>query len=320
MAEGTDVLAAVERYEVGFGGQFAFAPDGRTWAAATTGIVHLWAADHLVDTIAVPGYLQGGIRFARQGASLRVGLWLVDIQSGATERSLPDGDLLVSALQDEAATHPELFSALSIDWNGDGSRAVVMTKYQPPRGLGTDYQHQGPPGQILLVDVAAGKVAEVLEADTGALGAWGVALCDRYVALGGPGVRVHDLDSGDQVADLTADGAWVAVRFSPDGAWLAAVQRGGTITLWSTSDWSVVASWPSTAPSAAVLAFDSSGRRLASAGRRGPVQIWSVGTTPEPVAAAPEEHGVQGLAFHPDGRLLVATTPPGQAIEVFQLR
>ncbi|MDP9074804.1 MAG: hypothetical protein M3N98_11645 [Actinomycetota bacterium] len=314
-------LTLVQSHQEGFGREFACAPDGTGWASAASATLHLWDGDKVVDTIEIPGYQLGGIKYSPDGATIRIGLWLVDTQARTTERLLAkDPDLLVSALETEAATHPELFGPQSIDWSDDGRRAVIVTEYRPPRGLGNDFDNDGPSGQVLLVDGLAERVVAVLEDDTGFMPDRGVALSDRWVAVAGASVRVHDLDAGRPVADLGGGGSWwAASRFSPDGRLLAAIGVDGAIGLWSTADWSDLASWSAGVPYGSALAFDSSGERLAVAGTNGPLGVWSVGSAPAEIASAPAERGVQGLAFDPAGRLLVATTPPGQAIDVFEL-
>ena len=109
-----------------------------------------------------------------------------------------------------------------------------------------------------------------------------------------------------------------AVAFSPDGRTLAASSQAGQVFLWPASD---VESGPAPQPTSfaaggpdgkavAAVAFDRSGRRLATGGGDNVVRMWNRDTSTQlwehPVPAA-----VADVAFSPEGRTLATTDGDG---------
>jgi WD40 repeat protein len=110
-------------------------------------------------------------------------------------------------------------------------------------------------------------------------------------------------------AVLKAEGGTVYfLAFSPDGKTLAVGCSGGTVELWETFSGRRRASFSVCEPYTPALAFDSSGRLMASIGEAGPIKLWDLrklrvkATLPLP--AGPNK--VVSLALSPDGKTLAA--------------
>jgi hypothetical protein len=308
-----------EHFEQGFGHSLAFAAGSSRWAAAGTGVLHLWDGSVLKSSIAIPGYQHGNVSFDGQGASLRVGRWVVDTGTGAAEPTGGDPGLLVSHVEGPAASHPERFSEAAAYWSPDGERIVIVTQYRPPRGLQRDDVEVRPPRQVLLVDGRRAHVVAVLEARLGPLEQPAVAVGPTRLALAGRDVRVLTIDSGERDGGGRDGGGapWVAACFSGDGGRLAAVGDGGAVAVWSEPEGSQIAGWAAPGPSARAVAYHAGEALVATATRSGTVTLWT-GDGRE-LASASVGRDVQGLAFDPSGRLFVSTSPPNQSIDVFEL-
>jgi WD40 repeat protein len=97
-------------------------------------------------------------------------------------------------------------------------------------------------GSLSLYDVRAGKLTRTLTEN------WTVSTVDfhptrpllafgTFDRKGNPNVRVADLPTGRILGDLTADQFSVcAVRFSPDGKWLATVGNERVVRVWKLDD------------------------------------------------------------------------------------
>src|SRR5262249_34002795 len=103
----------------------------------------------------------------------------------------------------------------------------------------------------------------------------------RLVAVGGldDRVRVWDIGKRKVRADLAAPEGAVkgvqAVGFSPDGATLGAVSRGGAFRLWSVETGKTLGTFRAESRPFS-LAFSPDGKKAAVGGRRGAVSIWDL--------------------------------------------
>jgi WD40 repeat protein len=106
--------------------------------------------------------------------------------------------------------------------------------------------------------------------------------------------------SGQQVAELAADGEWVrGVAFSPDAQSLAAAGQAGTVTVWDTATGSK--RWALMAHEGGVtdVAFNPSGSLLASTGLDGLTRMWGPLSGKLLLELSGHSKEVWAVAFHP---------------------
>jgi WD40 repeat protein/serine/threonine protein kinase len=96
------------------------------------------------------------------------------------------------------------------------------------------------------------------------------------------------------------------VAFSPDGAWLASGDWGGSVRLWSTRSGNLLREFQAADPVTS-LRISPDGRLLAAAGKGRTIMIWNTSDgrlEAELVGPSPQ---IRGIAFSPDGRRLAST-------------
>ena len=104
-----------------------------------------------------------------------------------------------------------------------------------------------------------------------------------------------------------------SVAFSPDGRWLAAGDRDGSIRLWEVASAGRTRQvWRGHAASVSGVSFHPGGHRLASAGMDGVVKIWDCRTGAELLTLpAPGSRILWHVAFSPDGSMVAAAGGDG---------
>ncbi|MFO0798544.1 MAG: protein kinase [Gemmataceae bacterium] len=151
---------------------------------------------------------------------------------------------------------------------------------------------------------------------------WVVSPDGRLVATGaqnGSSIKVWDSQTGELVKELLADTNWTDPYFSPDGKWLIDM-RGRR---WRVGDWTEGSSLrqlpgisklgPLTvSPDSSVIAVD--------AGDGVVVLLDSTGEKELARLTDPNQHGVTGLQFTPDGSRLITVSVYGRALHVWDLR
>ncbi|HTU18921.1 MAG TPA: WD40 repeat domain-containing protein [Gemmataceae bacterium] len=135
---------------------------------------------------------------------------------------------------------------------------------------------------------------------------------------------------GQVIKELRGHRAAVyAVAFRPDGDRMATAGFDHTIKVWDVRAGRVVRSFTGHADKVLALAYSMDGRQLASAGLDGTIRLWDAaadlptGGTLAPPASGPTSQPrvcltsrnqcVQGIAFTPDGRRLIACGEAGIA-------
>jgi cytochrome c len=173
-----------------------------------------------------------------------VGLW--DLETGGSLGFLKGHRAGVNAVA-FSADGATLWSA-----SQDGT---VRRWSVPQRAFETSVAEHGFGVNLIAVNEAAGWLA--------------------YGAVDGA-VRVRDLETGAEIADVTAGRRpALALAFSPNGALMAVGDGEGYINVTATEDWSVVRDFRAV-PRGPIwaLAFDGSGRRLLAGGLDSHVDVW----------------------------------------------
>jgi WD40 repeat protein len=128
-------------------------------------------------------------------------------------------------------------------------------------------------------------------------------------------VSVWDWKIGRRLALLNVDrGGINALAFSADSKNLAVGDSSGTVTIWDTTRWWTIASYPAHTPGhggVSSLAFSPSGGAIATAGFLEPiVRIWDPATSKMVATLKPTGH-VNAVGFSPDGTLLATAQADG---------
>jgi WD40 repeat protein len=220
----------------------AFSPDGETLTSGTSDrTIHVWEVETGTE-IASYGVETGPHRiyqaFSADGRTLALGgatfLELLDITNGE-ETALSDVDSNVHSLS---------FSA-------DGGSLAVGT-------------HKG----IVLWDVKSRQVKRRIYSVGRGLGAVAAVSPDGgTLAVGMDAVRLFDADSGNMqhVCELPDVDFVTSVKFSPDGRYIAAGTRRGTLSVWGAPGWSLIAQL-STGGEQTQVAFSPDSRLLIGVG------------------------------------------------------
>jgi WD40 repeat protein len=131
------------------------------------------------------------------------------------------------------------------------------------------------------------------------------------VALRTGAIRLFDSPGGISSRTLVGSGTITKLAFSPDGSLLAAGTTGGEARIWSTQDWSQVAT---VRHESAVrsLTFDPTGSRLATASADNTAAVWDAKTGEKQTSM---DHGDQTLhvAFSPAGLRVFTASADGSA-------
>jgi WD40 repeat protein len=131
---------------------------------------------------------------------------------------------------------------------------------------------------------------------------------DRFghlAAAGGGTVRLWDVRDHTPLPGVTPHQGFIrSLRFSPDGALLAVSGNGTDVEIWDPAANTLVAALPTTEP-VMELAFSPSGRHLA-AGQVSGVALWAIVEPAVLAEASGFESLPSGLAFDPEGRLVMA--------------
>jgi WD40 repeat protein len=322
-ADGTirqwDLTAPSEPREFGhrdFIPQIVFSPDGRTLALpgdyyqgrphnSSSHILRLYRLDGTEPFRELNGHSDGltCIAYRPDGAQIATGsadrtaiLW--DPKTGAIERTL--------------GPHKGAVSALA--YSGDNQ--VLATGSED--------------GRVRLWNARTGTLRRDCAGHAGAVTAVACSPRRPWVASSGVDqtVRLWQVDSGRQVGALKAPAGTAAtgLAFSPDGNVLACGFADWTIRLYDATSERLapVRVRPMRMATRFVsyegqghtgveqralvgLAFSPNGRRLVSAARRCPVQIWDVQSGEEALVLPDPSPEFSSAAFSPDGRSLAAS-------------
>jgi WD40 repeat protein len=144
-----------------------------------------------------------------------------------------------------------------------------------------------------------------------------VAPSGRLLAVGTMtgAVRWLNAETGELLATTTGSHLWpvVGVAFSGDGTPAASVCGYGTVALWDSSSFKLIAAFRGHMLGAQGVASSPDGRRLATSGGSGSdaVKLWDSSTHRELVTLAGRGSIFNFVAFSPDGRWLAACSWEG---------
>jgi WD40 repeat protein len=130
----------------------------------------------------------------------------------------------------------------------------------------------------------------------------------EWVVSGGDDgtARVWDLDSGNEVAHISHDGAVWAANFSPNGEWVASGSWDDTARVWEAKSGSEIARMTHEG-FVTTINFSPDGNWVISGSWDGTARVWEAATGKE-VARITYGDYVSSVAFGPDGRLAVSSS------------
>ncbi|WP_423489112.1 toll/interleukin-1 receptor domain-containing protein [Mycobacteroides sp. PCS013] len=222
-----------------------------------------------------------------------------DISRSAAVWNLEDGRVTDFR---ENVPHWEFSMDLQLAMTPDGRRAAVLSL-----------------NKLQVWDLHTGKPISSIDDDTNIRSATAVSPDGSRVVTGassssvekrgGRLINLYDADTGKQIDTKFdgLDGTITALRFSPDGRQLVAVNSKGALREWdATTGQQIGDPWNGDLNVQGALAFSPDGRLLASAGR-GTIWIWDTQT--HRLAGKPlngHNDPPSSLAFSSDSRLLVS--------------
>jgi WD40 repeat protein/serine/threonine protein kinase len=282
----------------------AFAPDGRTLAAATE-----QGQVRLLD-LSGPNPKEVPERTGHRNTVLAAAFAL-------------DGTLLASAGRDMVVRlwdvgGPEAKERAEPLWHGLGLTTLTLAPCRPLLASGS----QGGDAAIRLWDVAAAK-PQARSVDNAGDGVVALAFLpdgQALAALNRDGsLQVHDLGGGPpRRASAGPAGGLPALAVSPDGMAAATAGLGPGVRLWDLTGerlTSTVLEGPKDVSLTAVV-FAPGGRLLAAGGEDGSLRFWDLGAERPAARVAQGQHQgrVTSLSFAPDGQALLSSGLDGRLV------
>lgn len=299
-------------------GAVAFSPDGRHVATAShDGTARLWnigttLAGHEDSVLAVV-YSPDGQRLATVSADATARLWDADTgepvgaplagHTGAVwgVAFSPSGERLATSGVDATVRL----------WNVDTGKAIQILRGHTDAVWGVAFSPDGRrlasasnDGTVRLWSTASGKALKILLHDAPAHNVTFSPDGQRLASSGDDGVRLWDLDTGNQIDELQSEDFYTDVAFNFDGDRLATSNTNTDIQLWDAGAGEVIGS-PLRGHSDLVYTavFSPDGHRLVSASRDSTIRLWNVDTG-RPIGEPLTGHTgwVYDVAFSPNGQ------------------
>jgi len=289
-------IRKVDELTTGYGAALAYAPDGEHWGSASYGVVQLWHRTEPELMLEPPTAESGRMRFDRDGTRLLLAPYVFDVATGTWTVAGP-----VFGRLDPPLSEPGMFEVADAVWDRDGQGLVVAARFRGAGGVIGERERV-----VLLRGADRTPVATLYE---GADEVRGLAIDDRFVAVAIKDITIWSREERRDVATLSGHAITVTdLAFSPDGHWLASIDGRGVVLVWDTERWGEpVARIQTSSERGLAVAWHPSRPVLATGGYDGAVQLWAVPDPGGPIYATPPLGGwVEGLAFAPNGRQLIA--------------
>lgn len=266
----------------------------RIWRADTGELIRTWKAHNLmVDCVAFrPGHRE----IATCGIDNLIRVWEIDApgevprSSGHTDRVneiaySPDGKWIASASKDGTVRL----------WDADTTQAGPVCLGHQTMVLAVAFCHNGEwlvsaaeDGRVLRHATASGEILQtVTTSDNPAVWSIDVDPTSQHIVMGVDDgtIQIWNVHQRTMIrSDMAHEGGVKAVRFSPDGKWLASCGDDATIKLWQYGSSSPPTELKYHRGRVWNVSFSHSGDKLASCGIDGKVVLWDLTTNkPEQV-------------------------------------
>lgn len=317
----------------GVGSALAFTPDGnRIIVGDRNGNITLWDVSVLaarVGFIQFPEYLQQ-IQLSPQGDKYFINsddrlVWQFAADRLPAARFASDGRALFQA---ESLTYSMDISPdgrwLALAQEEDTNRAILYNletgkriligyaagvldvAFSPNSSLMVAAIKSG---DLVISDVSTGEFLYALWVESEARSV-DFSPDGRYLAVGTQNkTLIFDVETRDAVAALFQVGLIRALAYSPDGRWLVTSSQKGTTLVWDAANMNFDAPVYTLQHNGGMLhlAFSPDMRYLAGGGTDRFAHIWDL-SLGEEVARIPHIEQVTGVAFAPDGDLLITAS------------
>ncbi len=300
---GAVLASRIERVIPDVGGNVAWSPNGDTFSTEgpeETGLVQVRDAGTGAVETSFPGHDidVNDVAFSPNGLLATTG------DDGALRVWDPQGGRLVAEVVGEGEVWGPSFSAdsnrLSAAWLDEGVvRVVDVTSADT----------------TLEVDVPGGPRGTSISPDGQAV---------AVATFAPPAARIVDADTGQVVNALSGhDDIVFAVRYSPDGTWVATSSADGTVHVRDAGTGETVHTVSDFGSAVFGLAWSPDSRRIAAGGLDGEIRVLDVSesdaVTSFVLAGVSIASGVYGLAFSPDGTRLVSGDYPATATTLWDV-
>ena len=307
------------RLDGGFGTSITVAPSGSLWVASTTNVANVWRGDSLLHTVRVSGYVGGRGKFNSDESEVAIGLCMIDTASGEVLRKIVEPKWLTASLDSDHNVSPADFTAPVVVHVSGGDRAAVTTEYLPPRSKGSSDRYTGPTAQALLVDLGTDEIVSELVHDASRHRVLIDSSADVVATVSHHDVRVWSANSGEQVAAWTIDGIADAVAVAPTTSAVAVLTSQGDVIIRSMNG-DTLSTWHAHDGAGAALAWDHSGKWIATGSRDGNVGVWDVTAARPTLIGEYTTTSIGGLGVMPaDGALIVAGDVVDQGMTILTI-
>lgn len=269
--------------------------DGDAWACAASDRIQLWRGSTLELEELAPTRV-AALRFGTGGALLAAP-HAFDLRTRGW-RPLPRPEPLGAG-----------YELAGAGWDPGGALLVLATRFRPAKRVGAGSGPASGTRRLHAVDGASGRVTAELYSGAGHVSYSAIAVDDAVVAAADAEVRLWGRADLSPLATLEA-GRIVQRQLALGGGLLAAVSAEGCARTWSLPDLRATGSWMAHPEEALAVAVHPGGTLVATGGVDGRVSLR--GSDGAPHGEAELGGAVGGVAFAPDGGMLVAVTsdPP----------
>ncbi len=177
-------------------------------------------------------------------------------------------------------------------------------------------------GRLRILSTATGELMLELPGPTQLLSGTQFSPSGELLSITGPhDITVIDIGAGKEVRRIIASN-WVTPAWSPDGRWIATASGEGTAEVWDARTGEKWVTLFGHSDLLLAIAWAPDSERIATGSGDGTAKVWQLGDAgPQELLtlASQDLSGVGGLAFSPDGTMLLTGDFLDNAIKVWDV-